>query len=325
MSTIGADVKPLADNELRAFGDAVLQRNCVCVLLAAGQGTRFVSDHPKVVHPFLGKPLAQHAIDAAASAGIPVVVVVGFAKERVVPALKIREGHSVVFLQQERQMGTGHAVYIAKYALPENYDGTIVVSYADNPGVDVELLNDMTVRHKNEHDSMGDQYGATVLTGSRSAAGKGAEAYGRIVRKEKDGGRVVDIVEKKTYLRLREQGKTKIYDGVEWTAEELENIDEFNSGIVCARAKPYLHVLGESMASQTKFDPPKYEYYATDFVKGLNAMGKYTEGYQVPSENMWKLEGANTVEELKEIERKVEERNSGKQKNGTSGLENSGN
>lgn len=309
-TTITSDtVTELPAEQLAKFRDAVSQRNFVCILLAAGQGTRFVSDVPKVIHPFAGKPLAQHAIDAAAAAEIPVVVIVGYAKEKVVPALSIAEGHAVAFVQQEKQMGTGHAVYIAKYALPEKYEGSIAVSYADNPGVDTALLNDMTARHKNEHDSMGEPYGATVLTGSRKAAGQGAEAYGRIVRKEKDGGRVVDIVEKKTFLRLAEEGKTKTYDGVEWTAKELEEVDEFNSGIVCARAKPYLEVLGKTVASQTKMDPPKYEYYATDFVKGLYGIGKYTEGYELAPEDIWKLEGANTVEELKEFEKKLEERN----------------
>ncbi len=158
---------------------------------------------------------------------------------------------------------------------------------------------------KQEH---GDRYGGLILTGSRKDAGQGAAAYGRIVRQKKEGGPVVDIVEKKTILALKRDESVKVYEDVAWTPEELENIDEFNSGIVIARSDLYMTVLGNIMASQTKFDPPKYEYYATDFVKGLVAMGKITEGWQIPRESIWKLEGANTVEELAELGQKSKDR-----------------
>ncbi|MFA5336173.1 MAG: NTP transferase domain-containing protein [Candidatus Omnitrophota bacterium] len=48
-----------------------------CVILAAGKGTRFFSDTPKVMHDLHGKPVLRHVLDTAKSAGFvrPVVVI----------------------------------------------------------------------------------------------------------------------------------------------------------------------------------------------------------------------------------------------------------
>lgn len=298
----------LSAESLSAFHNAVSKRGVVCVLLAAGQGSRFKSEVPKVIHPFLGKPLAQIALDAAQMSDLPVIVIVGHARIDVMKTLQVTSGTNVVFIAQEEQMGTGHAVYLARYALPADYQGDIIVSYADNPGVDGDLLNDLLSRHDKNKEEIGDLYSAVVLTGSRKAAGEGANAYGRMVPVTKEGGAIVDIVEKKTILALEATSEKKKYNDVEWTARELDQIDDFNSGIVAARAAPYLNVLGNILPSQTKKDPPKYEYYATDFVKGLLSKKLITEVYRVPTHSMWKLEGANTVEELKELEDKAQKR-----------------
>lgn len=296
---------PLHAAKLAGFRAEVAARGAALVLLAAGQGSRFKAPVPKVVHPFLSKPLARHSLDAAAAASLPTIVVVGHERERVRELLEIQEHEQVVFVCQNRQMGTGHAVYMGKFALPQNFDGDLLISYADNPGIDKQLLDELIQAHKENRNRYGDSYGAMVVTGSRRAAGRGAAAYGRIVRKEKDcTGPVVDIVEKKTITKLGEDGKTKSYGPVSWNAEELDAIDEFNSGIVVARGRQYLDVLSAIVASQTKFDPPQYEYYATDFVKGLVDKNLIAEGYQVPEASMWKLEGANTLEELHELERR---------------------
>ena len=49
------------------------------VILAAGQGTRMVSQLPKMVHPIMGRPMVWHAVEAAqgATGEVPVVVEVG--------------------------------------------------------------------------------------------------------------------------------------------------------------------------------------------------------------------------------------------------------
>lgn len=299
---VDRSVQPMAPDALRAFHAAVDARGAVCVILAAGQGSRFVAPFPKVIHPFAGKPMTQHAIDAAAAAGVPAVVIVGHARAQVCEAL---HGDGVAFIVQEQQMGTGHAVFLARYALPEHFAGDVAVLYADNPGVDAPLINKLLSQHDSNKAKYGDRYGAMILTGSRASAGDGADAYGRIVRESKaDGGPVVDIVEKKTIMHMSSgvMAPTKTYGAVTWTSSELDAVDEFNSGIVVARARAYMDVLGEVKATQTKVDPAKFEYYATDFVKVMVARAVVAEGWLMPVDEMWKLEGANTLDELKILE-----------------------
>lgn len=297
--------------KLGRFRDAVVRSGSVCVLLAAGQGSRFVAETPKVIYPFTDvnqeqRPLAAFSIKAASDCGMPIVVIVGHAREQVVRTLRsaFADDYPILFVVQDEQMGTGHAVYLAKHALPDGFNGDIVVTYADNPGVDAKLLKQLVDQHQSLKQSLGNDYGALILTGSRADAGNGAAAYGRIVRETKQGGCVIDIVEKKTILKLRADDLCKTYSKSSWNANELEDIDEFNSGIVIARADQYLKVLGDTVANQTKFKPPKFEYYATDFVKGLAAIGKVSEGWKIPVDSIWKLEGANTVDELRELEQK---------------------
>jgi len=54
------------------------------IVLAAGEGTRMKSKHPKVAHRMLGRPLVVWAVEAARQAGADrVVVVVGNGAEEV--------------------------------------------------------------------------------------------------------------------------------------------------------------------------------------------------------------------------------------------------
>lgn len=299
----------VAPEVLDVFRANVKERGAVAVLLAAGQGSRFVSDVPKVIHPFCGKPLAQHSLDAAVEAGLPVIVVVGHARVDVVKTLVVGKDAHVVFVTQEEQMGTGHAVYMSKTVLGDDFDGDIFISYADNPGVNCGLLKEFAKAHEGFKSRYLEKYGAMVVTGSRKSGGKATGSYGRIVREKKDGsGCIIDIVEKKTIERMKEDGAVKKYGDVEWTASALDELDEFNSGIVVACGKSYLKCLGNVKATVTKTtdDGLKFEYYATDFVKGLVSDGLKTDGFPVKDDVVWMLEGTNTVEELQLLKNKME-------------------
>src|SRR5512133_2077861 len=93
------------------------------IILAAGQGTRMVSDLPKVLHLLNGKPLILYAVETALAIGTEKpVVVIGNGAE------KVREviGDRVTYALQEKRLGTAHAVLAAENAY-KDYDGLILV------------------------------------------------------------------------------------------------------------------------------------------------------------------------------------------------------
>jgi bifunctional UDP-N-acetylglucosamine pyrophosphorylase / glucosamine-1-phosphate N-acetyltransferase len=152
------------------------------VILAAGQGKRMRSSLPKVLHPIAGRPMLAHVIDTAriVSARQPnprIVVVVGHGAEAVRTAFASER--DVVFVLQEPQLGTGHAVM---QALPHLADGThTLVLYGDVPLVSAATLERLLV-------AAGRGVGLlTVLLDD-------PHGYGRIVRGD---GQVRRIVEEK--------------------------------------------------------------------------------------------------------------------------------
>ena len=195
------------------------------VVLAAGRGTRMRSDLPKVLHPLAGRPLLAHVL-AAADALAPerICVVYGHGGERLPTAIGRAD---LLWVRQEPQLGTGHAV---QQALPHlNPEAVVLILYGDVPLTRPETLQEMVLIARE---------GAIALLTVRLDNPAG---YGRIVR---DGrGQVERIVEHK-----------------DASAEELA-IDEVNTGILCLPAGK----LASWLARLTN-DNAQGEYYLTDVI-----------------------------------------------------------
>ncbi len=166
------------------------------LIMAAGQGTRMLSDTPKVLHCVAGKPLVEWVADAARAAGAERVVAV------VRPGDGVAEGlpDGIEVAEQREGEGTGAAVLAARDAVQS---GPVVVLSGDHPLITPEQLEGLLA----EHEEQGAR--ATLLTTDQlDPAG-----YGRIMR---DGSDQVDrIVE------------TKYTDGL--SPDELA-VDEVNLG-----------------------------------------------------------------------------------------------
>jgi bifunctional UDP-N-acetylglucosamine pyrophosphorylase/glucosamine-1-phosphate N-acetyltransferase len=204
------------------------------IILAAGQGTRMVSDLPKVLHKVNGKPLILYAVDTALALGSnKPVVVVGNGAE------KVREvvGDRAIFALQEKRMGTAHAVLAAEAVL-KDIDGLITVVAADMPLLTIETIKRMVV-DQSKHDAP-----MTMLT----VKTKDAHGFGRILRGM--DGEVRAIIEEAQ------------------ASEEELRIGELNVGAYCFKSGWLWAALKKIELS------PKGEYYLTDLVSVAVAEGK---------------------------------------------------
>ena len=98
-------------------------RKTAIAILAAGKGTRLKSKHPKVLHEVGGKPLLSHVIAAATHIVPPkdVYAIIGHEADRVREAVA---GTGIDFVLQEEQLGTGHALMLARYNVANTFATT---------------------------------------------------------------------------------------------------------------------------------------------------------------------------------------------------------
>jgi bifunctional UDP-N-acetylglucosamine pyrophosphorylase/glucosamine-1-phosphate N-acetyltransferase len=148
------------------------------VILAAGQGKRMHSALPKVLHPLAGKPLLAHVIATARELKpARICIVYGYGGERVPDAVR---GEGLVFVEQQPQLGTGHAL---QQALPHlDQRASTLVLYGDVPLIAAETLAAFTA---------GEAARLKILTVEIDDP----RGYGRIVRNAK--GAITAIVEER--------------------------------------------------------------------------------------------------------------------------------
>ena len=147
------------------------------IVLAAGKGTRMRSDEPKVLQMLGGRPLLDHVLGAVRGATPSrIYVVYGHGGDAVRQSML---GDDINWVQQEQQLGTGHAVSKVMPFVDPAAD--VLVVYGDVPLVRTQTL----VRLAEAAES-----GRLVLLTSVLPDPTG---YGRIVRN--DRGEFLEIVE----------------------------------------------------------------------------------------------------------------------------------
>jgi len=163
------------------------------VILAAGPGKRMHSSTPKVLHRLAGRALLAHVFDTAKQLSPKVICVVyGHGGELVRQAVG---KNGAIWVMQEPQLGTGHAVMQAAPHLDERWP--TLVLYGDVP-----LIRAETLKHLVEATGTG--------LGLLTATLDNPKGYGRILRK---GKKVVGIVEEKD-ANARQRALREINTGI---------------------------------------------------------------------------------------------------------------
>ena len=217
-----------------------MSNNRYAVILAAGKGTRMQSKLYKVLHKVCDRTMVELVLDSLSDLEMQeVITVVGHGAERVKEVL----GDRTKFVLQAEQLGTAHAVKVAKDELKDK-EGTTIVMYGDTPLIRSETINNMLDHHEKMNAK------ATVLT----AIADNPFAYGRIIRDV--NGNLVKIVEEKD------------------ATEQERKIKEINSGIYCFDNKLLFEML-----EKVKNDNNQGEYYLPDVLGLIREQKEIIETY----------------------------------------------
>lgn len=210
------------------------------IILAAGEGTRMKSRHPKVMHKLLDRPLVSWVTRAAREAGADrIVVVVGCGADEV--RAHLANEKDVECVEQTERLGTGHAARVALEATGVNA-GPVVILNGDLP-----LISPETVRAF--ADSVADgSHAAAILTMTPSDP----FGYGRI--ELADDGTVARIIEQK-----------------DCTPEQSAELLECNAGCYAFDGALLAAHIGE-----IGNDNAQHEYYLPDMVEILRGHGHAT-------------------------------------------------
>ena len=245
------------------------QQRISAVIMAAGKGTRLKSEVPKVLHPICGRPMLSYVYDACRTAGVQRLVgVVGHKQELVRAAFD--GATDVVWVEQNPQHGTGHAVMVCKDALVDQADHVLVLC-GDGPLVRAETIAELIEKHISEQNVI------TLAT----AILEDPTGYGRIARNA--DGSLQGIVE---------HG--------DCTPEQLK-IQEVNPSI-------YMYKMPELIGYLDRLtnDNSKGEYYLTDCLGMAIAEGAKVAA--IPNLEAEDMLGINNRRHLALVNRVMNER-----------------
>jgi bifunctional UDP-N-acetylglucosamine pyrophosphorylase / glucosamine-1-phosphate N-acetyltransferase len=223
-------------------------RSCLAIVLAAGEGTRMRSAHPKVLHIVAGQPLISRVLAAVRALGVTsTAVVVGPGQDAVTAETRRIVPNAASFLQSERR-GTAHAVLAAKSAIERQPDD-ILILYGDTP-----LIRPDTLRRLREPLAAG---AAMAVAAFRPSDPTG---YGRL------------IIEGDQLVAIREHAD----------ASEAERaVGLCNGGIMAFAGNTVLSIL-EQIGNQNR----KGEFYLTDAVAIARGMKLKTVAVEVEEDDV---------------------------------------
>ncbi|MCR4286954.1 MAG: bifunctional UDP-N-acetylglucosamine diphosphorylase/glucosamine-1-phosphate N-acetyltransferase GlmU [Deltaproteobacteria bacterium] len=175
-------------------------KNLAAIVLAAGKGTRMKSALPKVLHPVAGRPMLFYGLNVLKELRIKkTVVIIGYG------AMSVKEAFAsekAVFVEQKKQLGTGHAVACGLKAL-KGFSGDVLILSGDVPLITKDTLKAL----KQVKDRKRGSPLALITTILDNPSG-----YGRVIRdRDRKVVRIVEDKDAKAGERAVHEVNTGIY------------------------------------------------------------------------------------------------------------------
>jgi len=238
------------------------------IILAAGRGKRMKSNKAKVLHQLNNKPMIYYVVDLAKKISQNnIIIVVGHQADKVKNEVNSKY-RNIIYANQYKQLGTGHAVNCALPLLTKNIEHVVILS-GDVPNIKYPTIYNLIKTQIN-----GKYHLSIISTKIDKPTG-----YGRVFL---DGNnQVTKIVEELDLEKAQKEQKI------------------INTGIYCVEKKflnEAIHNLNTANAQN--------EYYLTDIVKYANIQ-RLKIGCLFHEESH-ELLGVNTKQQLLDLEKIME-------------------
>jgi bifunctional UDP-N-acetylglucosamine pyrophosphorylase / glucosamine-1-phosphate N-acetyltransferase len=235
------------------------------VVLAAGKSKRMRSETPKVLHKICGCPMIYYILKQISGLKPKNIFVVAGHKKKLLNDYLKREFTSVVSIEQNKQLGTGHAVKMVRDRAGD-FGRSILVLSGDSPLITGETLESVVSLRDKENAA------AVILTSIADNPG----GYGRILKNKKGG--VIGIIEEAD------------------ASPSEKKINEVNSSLYCFNSKLLFENIDSIDANNSQG-----EYYLTDIVETLIKLGHKVCTFTVADHN--EVKGINDRLQLSEAEK----------------------
>jgi bifunctional UDP-N-acetylglucosamine pyrophosphorylase/glucosamine-1-phosphate N-acetyltransferase len=240
-----------------------MNKNIEAIVLAAGKSSRFNTEQSKLITKICGQEMILHITKLLNKLEIPVTLIVGYQKEKITEIIVKNNQFNIRFIEQAKQLGTGHAVKIAVPHLTQNH---ILVLNGDIPLIDQNILDKLITMHLEKNASL-----SFVCAYNFDPNIKG---YGTIIKDDHS----IQIVEAKEQNLQQETGEVPL----------------LNAGIYLFEKNFLIESIAKLEASSITG-----EIYITDLVKIANSSNKKIELLVAPFD---KIRGVNTLQELWMVE-----------------------
>jgi bifunctional UDP-N-acetylglucosamine pyrophosphorylase/glucosamine-1-phosphate N-acetyltransferase len=219
------------------------------VILAAGNGTRMVSQKPKVLHELAGQSMLEHVYHTAKQLNPEQMFVIYGHQGH---TLRKKLNHlQVDWVKQRQLLGTGHAVLQAIKHIPNDHQ--VLVLYGDVPLIEARTLSDLLDHMANE--------GIAVLTSHFDSP----QGFGRILRDHAHN--INGIVEHND------------------ATPEQKAIAEVNTGILAANASVLNHYLPNIQANNQKQEYYLTDIIQMAYLDGVALTSRTAEPLEVSGVN----------------------------------------